>query len=43
MLAVVATGHRGLDRVTAPKLAPWAHTVAGLVLVACGVAMQLGL
>lgn len=43
MVAVVTLGYLGLARLGAGPLERYAHALAGLALVACGAAIQLGL
>jgi nickel/cobalt transporter (NicO) family protein len=43
MLAVVAAAYQGLSRLPLGALERYSHALAGLALVACGVAIQLGL
>ena len=43
MLAVVALGYLGLSRLAFGRLERYSHALAGLTLVACGLAIQLGL
>ena len=43
MVAAVAVGHRGLARLPFGRLERYVHALAGLALVACGAAIQLGL
>lgn len=43
MLAVVSLGYHGLRLVRLPWLERYGHVVAGLALVACGLAIRLGL
>lgn len=43
MLLVVAVGYLGLSRLSLGGLERYSHALAGLTLVACGLAIQLGL
>jgi sulfite exporter TauE/SafE len=43
MTAIVAIMHRGLDKLQLQWLEAHSHTLAGLVLFACGLAMVIGL
>lgn len=43
MLAVVALGHLGLSRLAFGRLERYSHALAGTAIVACGLAIQLGL
>ena len=43
MLAIVTIGHLGLARLPLSGLERYSHALAGLALVACGLAIQLGL
>ncbi len=43
MMALVLAGRRGLTRFSWVGAERWAHAAAGLVVVACGVAIQFGL
>jgi hypothetical protein len=43
MLAVVAIGYLGLSRLAFGGLERFSHALAGLTIVACGLAIQLGL
>lgn len=43
MLAVVAAGFLGVARLPLGRLERYSHALAGMTLVACGLAMQLGL
>jgi hypothetical protein len=42
MLAMVTVGHLGLSRLGLGRLERYSHALAGLALVACGLAIQLG-
>ena len=43
MLACVAVGYQGLARLSIGPLERYAHTAAGISLILCGVAIQIGL
>ncbi|MCP4250759.1 MAG: hypothetical protein GY778_27290 [bacterium] len=43
MTAVVVAGYFGLAGVSLPRLHRYSHALAGLALIACGAAMQIGL
>jgi nickel/cobalt exporter len=43
MLAIVAIGYLGVSRLAFGRLERYSHALAGLAIVACGLAIQLGL
>ena len=43
MTIIVIAGYHGMSKLSLPGLARYSHAVAGFVIVACGLAIQLGL
>jgi hypothetical protein len=43
MMTIVAVGYFGLSRLPFGKLERYSHALAGMALVACGLAIQMGL
>jgi hypothetical protein len=43
MLVTVALGHLGLSRLPLGRLERYSHALAGMALMACGLAIQIGL